>query len=42
MSRIGNVGGSDDVHDFGRRVAQHVLGADVENLDDAIGVGRDA
>ena len=40
--RIRNVGRRDRVHDFGGRVAQHPLGADVEDLDDALGVGGDA
>ena len=40
--RIGNVGRRDLVHHFGGRVAQHALGADVEDLDDALRVGGDA
>ena len=40
--RIGNVGRRDLVHHFGGRVAQHPLGADVEDLDDALRVGGDA
>ena len=40
--RIGDVGRRDLVHHFGGRVAQHPLGADVEDLDDALRVGRDA
>ncbi len=40
--RIGNVGGRDLVHHLGGRVAQHALGADVEDLDDALFVGGDA
>ncbi len=40
--RIGNVGRCDLVHHFGGRVAQHALGADVEDLDHALGVGGDA
>jgi hypothetical protein len=34
--------GRDLVHHLGGRVAQHALGADVEDLDDALGVGGDA
>jgi hypothetical protein len=40
--RIGDVGRRDLVHHLGRHVAQHPLGADVEDLDDAPGVGGDA
>ena len=40
--RIGNVGRRDLVHDFGGGVTQHPLGADVEDLDDALCVGGDA
>jgi hypothetical protein len=40
--RIGNVGRRDLVHHFGGRIAQHALGADVEDLDDALLVGGDA
>ncbi len=40
--RIGNVGRRDLVHHVAGRVAQHPLGADVEDLDDALRVGRDA
>ena len=40
--RIGNIGRRDLVHHFGGRVAQHPLGADVEDLDDALRVGGDA
>jgi hypothetical protein len=40
--RIGDVGGCDGVHDVGGRVAEHPLGADIEDLDDALRVGRDA
>ena len=39
--RIVNVARADLVHDFGGRVAQHALGADVEELDDALLVGGD-
>ena len=42
LLRIGNVGRRDLVHHFGGRVAQHPLGADVEDLDDALRVGGDA
>ena len=40
--RIGNVGRGDLVHHVGGRVAQHALRADIEDLDDALGVGGDA
>ncbi len=40
--RIGNVGRRDLVHHFGGGVAQHALGADVEDLDHAFRVGGDA
>ncbi len=40
--RIGDVGRRDLVHHLGGRVAEHALGADVEDLDDALGVGGDA
>ena len=40
--RIGNVGRRDLVHHLGGGVAQHPLGADVEDLDDALRVGGDA
>ena len=40
--RIGNVGRRDLVHHFGGGVAQHPLGADVEDLDDALRVRGDA
>ena len=40
--RIGDVGRRDLVHHLGGRVAQHPLGADVEDLDDALRVGGDA
>src|SRR5664280_732866 len=40
--RIGDVGRRDLVHHFGGRVAQHPLGPDVEDLDDALRVRRDA
>jgi hypothetical protein len=39
--RIGNVGRGDLVHDVGGRVAQHALGADIEDLNDALLVGGD-
>ena len=42
LLRIGNVGGRDLVHHFGSRVAKHPLGTDIEDLDDALGVGGDA
>jgi hypothetical protein len=38
---IGNVGRRDLVHHFGGGVAQHPLGSDIEDLDDALGVGGD-
>ncbi len=40
--RIGNIGRRDLVHHVGGRVAQHALGADVEDLNDAFLVGGDA
>ena len=40
--RIGDVGRGDFVDHLGGRVAEHALGADVEDLDDALGVGGDA
>jgi hypothetical protein len=40
--RIGDVGRGKPVHDFARRIAEHALGADVEDLDHALGVGGDA
>ena len=40
--RIGNVGRRDLVHHFGGSVAEHALSADVEDLNDALGVGGDA
>jgi hypothetical protein len=39
--RVRNVGRSNLVHDIGGRIAQHALGADVENLDDTLGIGGD-
>ena len=42
LLRIGHVGRRDLVHHFGGGVAEHPLGADVEDLDDALRVGRDA
>src|SRR6202012_4793242 len=39
---IGDVGGGKLVQDFGGGVAEHAFGADVEDLDDAVGVGGDA
>ena len=42
LLRIGDVGRRDLVHHLGGRVAEHPLGADVEDLDDALRVGRDA
>ena len=42
LLRIGYVGRSDLVHDIRGDVAQHALGADVENLDHALRVGGDA
>jgi hypothetical protein len=40
--RIGYVSGGDRIHDFGGRVAKHALSADIEDLDNALRVGRDA
>ena len=40
--RIGDVGRGDLVHHVGGRVAQHALGADIEDLNDAFLVGGDA
>src|SRR6185503_6354432 len=37
-----DIGRRDLVRHLGGRVAQHPLGADVEDLDDALGVGGDA
>ena len=42
FQRIGYVGRRDLVYHFGGRVAQHTLGADIEDLNDALGVGGDA
>ena len=42
LLRVGNVGRRDLVHHVGGRVTQHPLGADVEDLDDALRVGGDA
>jgi hypothetical protein len=42
LLRIRDVGRRDLVHHLGGRVAQHALGADVEDLDDALRVGGDA
>ena len=39
---IGNIRRGDLVDDFGRRDPQHPLGADIEDLDDPLGVGGDA
>ena len=39
--RIGDIGRGDLVHHVGGRVAQHALGADVEDLNDAFLVGGD-
>ena len=39
--RVGNVGRGDLVHHVGGGVAQHALGTDVEDLDDALRVGGD-
>ena len=39
---VGNVGRREPVHHVGGGVAQHPLGADVEDLDDALSVGGDA
>ena len=36
--RVGNIGRGDLVHHVGGRVAQHALGADIEDLNDAFGV----
>ena len=38
LLRIGDVGRSDGVQHLGGRIAQHALGADVEDLNDALGV----
>src|SRR4029077_9120496 len=42
LLRIGNIGRRDLVHHVGGRVAKHPLGADVEDLNDALRVGGDA
>src|ERR1035438_10003334 len=39
--RIGDIGRGDLVHHVGRQVAQHALGADIEDLNDALLVGGD-
>src|ERR1035441_2801450 len=39
--RIGNIGGSGLIHHLDGRVAQHALGADVEDLNDALRVSGD-
>ena len=39
---VGNLGRGDLVHHFGGRVARRALGADIEYLNDALGVGGDA
>ena len=39
---IGHLRRRDPVHHLGRRIPQHPLGADVEDLDDPLGVGGDA
>ena len=39
--RIGNVGRGNFVHHVGGRVAQHPFGADVENLNDPLGISGD-
>ncbi len=38
---VGEVGGGDAIDYFGGGVAEHVFGADVEDLDDAVRVGGD-
>jgi hypothetical protein len=40
--RVGNIGGGDLVHHLDGRVAQHALGADIEELNNALLVGGDA
>jgi hypothetical protein len=42
LLRIGNIGRRELVHHVGGRVAKHPLGADVEDLNDALRVGGDA
>ena len=42
LLRIGDVGRGVLVHHLGGRITQHALGADVEDLDDALLVGGDA
>jgi hypothetical protein len=42
LLRVRDVGRGDLVDDVRRREAQHPLGADVENLDDALLIGGDA
>ena len=41
LGLVGEVGGGDLVDDFVGGVAEHAFGADVEDLDDAVGVGGD-
>ena len=41
LLRIGDIGWRDLVQHFGGRVAQHALGANVEDLDDTLGVSGD-
>ena len=42
LLRIRDVGRRDLVHHVGRRITEHPLGADVEDLDDPLGVRGDA
>nr|WP_244541824.1 hypothetical protein [Afipia sp. GAS231] len=42
LLRIGNISRRDLVHDLGGGIAEHALGADVEDLDDTLGIGGDA
>ena len=42
LLRVGDIGRRDLVHHLGRGVAKHALGPDVEDLDDAARIRRDA
>src|SRR5690606_1433574 len=42
LAPVRNVGRRDPVHHLSSGVAEHALGADIENLDDAVCIGGDA